>query len=121
MAAMPDLHLHRAHRLGLARAREVASRWIEAVERKLDMECAVIEGETADTVEFTRPGVRGTLRVQGTRFELEATLGFLLGAFGRTLEAEIARTLDDLLAEERRKAARQKAAAKKSGNPRGAG
>jgi hypothetical protein len=71
----------------------------------------VIEGETADTVEFTRPGVRGTLRVERARFEIEAALGFLLGAFSRTIEAEIERHLDELLAAEKRRAAADKAAA----------
>ena len=111
---MPDISIHRAHRLGLARAREVAWQWSEEVERKFDMECTVIEGETSDTVEFTRPGVRGTLLVVGNRFELQATLGFLLGAFSKTIEAEIERNLDDLLAaEKRKKVAAKKAAAKK--------
>ena len=109
---MPDIHIHRAHRLGLARAREVAWHWAEEVERKFDMECTVIEGESSDTVEFTRPGVRGKLLVEAQRFELDATLGFLLGAFSRTIESEIERNLDDLLAAEKRRSAAAKAAAK---------
>ncbi|HEX6363445.1 MAG TPA: polyhydroxyalkanoic acid system family protein [Albitalea sp.] len=104
---MPDIRIHRAHRLGLARAREVAWRWAEEVERKFDMECTVIEGETSDTVEFTRPGVRGTLLVAAHRFELDATLGFLLGAFSKTIESEVERQLDDLLAAERRRKAKK--------------
>ena len=108
---MPEIRIERAHRLGLPRAREVAWQWAEQVERKFDMECTVIEGETSDTVEFTRPGVRGTLLVEPHRFALDATLGFLLGAFSRTIEAEIERNLDDLLAaEKRRKAAAAKQA-----------
>src|SRR5262245_20223757 len=102
---MPDIRIHRAHRLGLARAREVAWQWAEDVEKKFDMECTVIEGQTTDTVEFTRPGVRGRLIVAGKHFDLQAALGFLLGAFSRTIEAEIERNLDDLLATEKRRAA----------------
>lgn len=114
---MPDIRIRRAHRLGLPRAREVAWQWAEEVERKFDMACTVIEGETADTVEFARPGVRGTLRVEGTRFEIEAALGFLLGAFSQTIEAEIERNLDELLAAEKRRAAAKKAAARKAAKP----
>jgi len=112
---MPDIRMYRAHRLGLPKAREVAWQWAEEVEKKFDMECTVIESETGDTVEFTRPGVRGRLTVAGNHFELQATLGFLLGAFSRTIEAEIERNLDDLLAAEKRKPAqkRKPAAAKK--------
>ncbi|MFL6661716.1 MAG: polyhydroxyalkanoic acid system family protein [Rhizobacter sp.] len=112
---MPDIRIHRAHRLGLARAREVAWQWAEEVEKKFDMECTVIEGETSDTVEFTRPGVKGQLNVAATHFDLEATLGFLLGAFSKTIEAEIERNLDELLAAEKRKPAAKKAAGKKTG------
>ena len=111
---MPDIHMHRAHRLGLAKAREVAWRWAEEVEKKFDMECTVIEGETSDTVEFTRPGVKGELVVAANHFDLQATLGFLLGAFSKTIEAEIERNLDELLAAEKRKPAAKKAAAKKT-------
>jgi putative polyhydroxyalkanoate system protein len=112
---MPDIRIHRAHRLGLARAREVAWQWAEDVEKKFDMECTVIEGQTTDTVEFTRPGVRGQLTVAGNHFDLHAALGFLLGAFSRTIEAEIERNLDDLLDTEKRKAASaRKAVAKKA-------
>ena len=112
---MPDIRMHRSHRLGLAKAREVAWQWAEEVEKKFDMECTVIEGETSDTVEFTRPGVKGQLIVAGNHFDLQATLGFLLGAFSRTIEAEIERNLDDLLAAEKHKpAAAKKAAAKKT-------
>jgi putative polyhydroxyalkanoate system protein len=112
---MPDIHMHRAHRLGLARAREVAWQWAEEVEKKFDMECTVIEGEATDTVEFTRPGVKGQLVVAANHFDLQATLGFLLGAFSKTIEAEIERNLDELLAAQKRKpAATKKAAAKKT-------
>jgi putative polyhydroxyalkanoate system protein len=99
-AAMPDIHIHRPHALGLDRAREIAWRWAEEVERKFDMACTVIEGETSDTVEFVRTGVKGTLIVAPDHFELDAKLGFLLGAFARTIEQQIEHNLDDLLAAE---------------------
>jgi putative polyhydroxyalkanoate system protein len=95
---VPDIHIHREHQLGLAKARAVALQWAEEVEKKFDMECTILEGETSDTVEFTRSGVKGELVVAADHFDLEARLGFLLGAFSRTIENEIMKNLDALLA-----------------------
>jgi putative polyhydroxyalkanoate system protein len=95
---MPDIRIHREHALGLAKARKVARAWAEEVESRFDMECSTIEGETSDTLEFRRSGVNGTLIVAPDHFELNAKLGFLLGAFSKTIEAEIEKNLDALLA-----------------------
>ena len=95
---MPDIHIHRAHALGLPKARKVALQWAEDAEKKFDMECTILEGERSDTVEFTRAGVNGRLLVQADQFTLDAKLGFLLGAFSKTIEAEIEKNLDALLA-----------------------
>ena len=95
---MPDIKIHRTHQLGLAKARKVALQWAEDVEKKFEMECTILEGETSDTVEFTRSGVNGTLVVAADHLDLNAKLGFLLGAFSRTIESEIERNLDALLA-----------------------
>ena len=104
---MPDIRIHRKHKLGLAKAREIAWKWAEDVEEKFDMACTVIEGETSDTVEFTRLGVNGTLVVAGDHFDLDAKLGFLLGAFAKTIENEIERNLDDLLDKSTKPAAKK--------------
>jgi putative polyhydroxyalkanoate system protein len=102
---MAEIHLHREHRLGLAKARKTAWRWAELVEEKFGMECTVIEGETADVVEFTRAGVDGQLVVTADAFELTARLGFLVGAFRDRIEREIESQLDDVLAGAARKSA----------------
>ena len=94
---MPDIRIHRDHSLGLAKARKVAWQWAEMAEQKFDMECSVLEGETSDTVEFTRSGVSGTLIVAADHFDLHAKLGFLLGAFSKTIETQIEQNLDELL------------------------
>lgn len=94
---MADIRIHREHTLGLARAREIAWNWAEQVEERFGMACTVQEGEATDTVEFTRTGVSGRLIVAADHFDLEARLGFLLGAFSRTIEAEIVKNLDTLL------------------------
>jgi putative polyhydroxyalkanoate system protein len=108
---MPDIHIHRAHALGLTKARKVALQWAEDVEKSFNMECTILEGETSDTVEFTRTGVTGELIVAADHFELDAKLSFLLGVFSKTIEAEIERNLDALLAKSTPVA--KKAAAKK--------
>ena len=94
---MADIHIHRDHSLGLAKARKVAWDWAEQVEKQFGMACTVIEGETSDSIEFVRSGVKGVLVVAADHFDLGAKLGFLLGAFSKTIEAEIEKNLDTLL------------------------
>lgn len=104
---MADIRIHRDHHLGLAKARKVALAWAEEVEQRFDMECTMIEGQTSDTVQFTRSGVKGRLIVAADHFDLEAKLGLLVGVFARTIEGEILGKLDELLA--------KSASAKKAG------
>ncbi len=110
---MADIHIHRAHSLGLAQARKIAWKWAEEVEKNFDMECTINEGDSTDTVEFSRAGVNGTLTVAGDHFDLNAKLGFLLGAFSGKIKAEIEENLDKLLAGAK-PAAKKAVAAKKS-------
>ena len=95
---MADIHIHRTHRLGLAKARKTAWQWAEAAEEKFGMECTIIEGKTSDVVEFTRAGVDGRLVVDADSFDLTARLGLLLGAFRSRIEAEIEENVDAVLA-----------------------
>lgn len=95
---MAHLHIRREHALGLLAARKVAFKWAEQVEQEFDMECTYEESDTSDLVTFTRSGVNGTLKVLSDHFELDAHLGFLLGAFKHRIEAEIVKNLDALLA-----------------------
>jgi len=98
---VPDIHITRDHALGLAEARKVAFKWAEMAEEKFDMECTYEEGKTSDLVTFTRSGVNGELKVTKEKFELEAKLGFLLGAFKEKIEGEIVKNLDTLLAKKK--------------------
>lgn len=109
---MPDIRIHRDHTLGLAKARKIAWQWAEEVEQKFGMECTVIEGDASDTVEFKRSGVSGTLAVAADHFNLNAKLGFLLGAFSRRIETEILSNLDALLEKSGKDAPKKKPAAK---------
>ena len=95
---MADIHIERDHTLGLAGARKLAWRWAEQAENEFDMSCTYEEGDGGDEVQFTRSGVNGTLKVWADRFELDARLGFLLGAFKERIESEIVKNLDTLLA-----------------------
>lgn len=111
---MPDIHIKREHALGLPEARKLAFKWAEAAEEKFDMECTYEEGKSSDLVSFTRSGVNGELKVTKDRFELDARLGFLLGAFKERIEGEIVKNLDLLLAQKEPGKAFDKAVAKKS-------
>ncbi len=95
---MADIHIHRDHHFTLGQAREVAFAWAEQAEAEFGMACTYEEGDAQDLVTFSRSGVNGTLRVCGKRFELDAKLGFLLGAFKERIEGEIVKNLDDLMA-----------------------
>jgi putative polyhydroxyalkanoate system protein len=106
---MPDIKIHREHALGLDKARKVALQWAEDVERDFDMECTILEGKFGDTVQFKRSGVTGTLTVAPDHFDLNAKLGFLLGAFAKTIEGEIRKKLDALLASSAKPAAKKAA------------
>jgi putative polyhydroxyalkanoate system protein len=95
---MAELNIVREHTLGLAKARKIAFQWAEQAEQEFAMECNYAQGKHTDEVDFVRSGVKGSLTVTKTHFELRAQLGFLLGAFKGTIEAEIVKNLDALLA-----------------------
>ena len=95
---MADIHIKRQHGMSLAQARKAAFKWAEQAEEKFDMECTYLEGSTVDEVSFKRSGVTGTLTVSKDAFELQAKLGFLLGALKDKIEGEIVKNLDALIA-----------------------
>lgn len=95
---MANLHIRREHTLTLAAARKIAKAWTEQVQGDFGMECSYEQGAKEDRVSFTRSGVNGVLVVNSDHFDLDAKLGFLLGAFKGKIEAEIVKNLDDLLA-----------------------
>lgn len=95
---MADIHIERQHGMSLAQARKTAFKWAEQAEEKFDMECTYQEGSTVDEVSFKRSGVTGTLMVSKDAFELQAKLGFFLGAFKDKIEGEIVKNLDTLIA-----------------------
>jgi len=44
---MPDIRIQRKQALGLDKARDIAWKWAEEVEKKFDMECTVLEARPA--------------------------------------------------------------------------
>ncbi|MFN7121347.1 polyhydroxyalkanoic acid system family protein [Hydrogenophaga sp.] len=106
---MADIHIERDHQLGMGGARKLAWRWAEQAENDFDMSCTYEEGDDCDEVQFTRSGVSGTLKVSADKFELDARLGFLLGAFKDRIEGEIVKNLDELLAAKKPAAKKKKA------------
>ena len=106
---MADIHIERDHQLGMGGASKLAWRWAEQAENDFDMSCTYEEGDDCDEVQFSRSGVTGTLKVSAERFELDARLGFLLGAFKDRIESEIVKNLDELLAAKKPAAKKKKA------------
>ena len=107
---MANIHIHRDHQLGLQGARAVAEQWAIKAQTQLDMVCAFQQGKASDEIQFSRPGVKGSLRVCKDHFELNAQLGMLLSAFKDHIVSEIARHLDDLLAQKSAVPAKKKKA-----------
>ena len=97
---MAEIHIVRAHRLGLVTARRLARRWAEVARDKLGVQCVYQQGEAGDVVRFSRPGARGALKVGPDGFALDARLGLLLGVLRHRIEGEIVGRLDELLAHE---------------------
>ncbi len=114
---MADIHIHRDHTLGLARARRTAEQWAEAAEEKFGLACTIIEAEDHDIVEFERFGVKGRLRVEGDAFDLTAKLGLLAAAFRDSIETEIETNLDAVLAQAGTAPTRAAPPAKAAGAP----
>lgn len=94
---MADIHIVRTHTLSLPEARAIALQWAEQARDEFGMDCDYQHGDDADVLQFARAGVKGSLRVDAEGFELNAQLGFLLGAFKDKIEREIVKNLDELL------------------------
>lgn len=93
---MADIHIERAHALGLARASELALAWTDGLAEKLGVACTPVEGDDVLRIDFARSGVTGALTVLPDSFVFDARLGLLLGAFRGKIEAEVAASLDAL-------------------------
>ena len=92
---MASIAIARRHHLSHKKAKEVAEKIAEDLNKRFDLAYAW-EG---DHIAFERPGVHGTMHVAHDTLELKASLGFLLTPLKPAIEREIHAQLDELLAE----------------------
>jgi len=92
---MPTISVVRKHALSHKKAKAAA----EKVAKELKLRFGLDYAWSGDTVEFERPGVTGTMRVEKDRIALDASLGWLLTPIKPAIEREIATQLDKLVGE----------------------
>lgn len=90
---MADISIHRKHKLGLAKAKQVANKVAKDLEEKYELQ-SEWEGHT---LAFNRSGVHGALVVSKDSIDCEVNLGFLFKAFKGPIQGEIEKQLDKLL------------------------
>ena len=94
---MSDVNFQQSHNLGLDKARELAKQWVEGAAGKMGLSCDYQEGPQQDTVTFERMGVKGTMKVSGTEFDLQVKLGMMMAAFKPMIEAEVTKSLGRII------------------------
>ncbi len=90
---MADITIHRAHKLGITKAKQVANKVAKDLESKYELN-SEWDGHT---LSFSRTGVQGELTVSRDSIDCEVTLGFLFKAFKGPLQGEMEKQLDKLL------------------------
>jgi len=90
---MPTISVVRKHALSHKKAKAAAEKVAKELKQRFSLDYAW----NGDTVEFERPGVAGTMRVEKDRIALDATLGWLLTPIKPAIEREIATQLDKLV------------------------
>lgn len=87
---MPDIDIRRKHTRNLQEARAAIERVAEHLAGKFDVEY----GWEGNTMQFSRSGVDGHIKVSTKEVHVIATLGFLLMAIRGPIEREIHQYLD---------------------------
>lgn len=90
---MADISLKRTHSLGLKGAHAAANKMAE----KLGEKFALTSTWAGNTMNFTRPGVNGTLAISESDITLEVTLGFMLKMMKGPIEQSVHEQLDKAL------------------------
>lgn len=85
-----DIHLERAHKIGLKRGRAAAQQIADQLAQSFD----VHSHWDGDVLRFERVGVDGTLALSKNRVVVDVTLGFLLMAFKPQIEAKVAQGIE---------------------------
>ena len=88
---MPSIDIRRPHQLSIAEARAVVEQVASRMQEKFGM-----SGQwQGDTLDFSRPGVNGSIAVEGDAIQVRAQLGMLLTPLKGMIEQEIRRKLDE--------------------------
>ena len=90
---MADISHKRSHALGLKGAHTAANKMADRLNEKFDLKGTW----TGNTLNFTRPGVNGTLAISETEMKLEVTLGFMLKMMKGPIEQSVHEQLDKVL------------------------
>ena len=90
---MADISHKRSHTLGLKGAHTAANKMADRLNEKFDLKGTW----SGNTLNFTRPGVNGTLAISETEMKLEVTLGFMLKMMKGPIEQSVHEQLDKVL------------------------
>lgn len=88
---MPSIDIHRAHGVGLNKAREIVEHTAQRMREKFS---AQTEWQ-GDVLHFKRSGIDGTISVSADAVQVCARLGMMMSAFRPIIETEIRRNLDE--------------------------
>lgn len=88
---MPKIDIRRPHQLSIEEARAVVDKVAARMQEKFGM-----AGQWQDdTLQFSRPGVSGTITVDSDAIQVKADLGMMLAPLKGMVEQEIRRKLDE--------------------------
>jgi putative polyhydroxyalkanoate system protein len=88
---MPNIDIRRPHQLSIADARAV----VDQVAARMHEKFGTTGQWRGDTLEFSRPGVSGSIAVENNVIQVQARLGMMLAPLKGMIEQEIRRKLDD--------------------------
>ena len=113
---MADISLERSHKLGLKGAHAAANQMADKLAEKFDLKGTW----SGNTLNFSRPGVNGTLAVTETNMKLDITLGFMLKMMKGPIERSVHEQLELVLKDAAKPAAKPatKPAAKATATPK---
>lgn len=87
---MAAIDIHRKHGKSLKDARSAVERVAKAVAK----EYGFTHAWDGNTLEFSRAGAKGSIKVAKSDVHIHAELGFLMSALKPVIESEITRKLD---------------------------
>lgn len=89
---MADISVTQKHTLSREQAKEAAQKVADQLAETYDMTAEW----NGDVLSFKRSGVSGTLTVYADEARVEITLGFLLKAFGSSIEAQVSKKMQEV-------------------------